>query len=341
MSEPQVLAILAKQWIEGDDALLRLSRVRLEEAGLGGELYPETPEQLRHQFQFCPAGRPCTVHLPRNLNLLDAEARGRVAQFAAAAAQSVHGLIVHDHGRFAERPDDAVAGFRDLDRRLAAIAGTPLVFVEYAAGLTPDLFASLFERTADLSYVATCIDVSHVGIRACQTAYARRFPGVDVCSLKGSPELRDRFEAIQAVAAEARGVVVELVRRIAVLRKPLHFHLHDGHPLSPLSRYGVSDHLGFLQTVPLPFEYGGRRVVDGIFGPSGLRAIVEAAQSGRSTEPLTFMIEVHPQPGRTPLGRHAHLFSHWKDPANAEQMNYWLDAMLVNAGLVRDAWAAG
>jgi hypothetical protein len=339
MTEPQVLTILAKQWIEGDDSLLRLSRVRLEEAGLGGELYPDTPEQLRHQFQFCPPGRPCTVHLPRNLNLLDAGARGRVAEFAATAAHRVHGMIVHDHGQFAERPDDAVAGFRDLDRRLAAVAGSPLVFVEYAAGLTPELFASLFERTVDLSYVATCIDVSHVGIRACQTGYARRFPGVDVCSFKHAPQLRD-FDAIQEVVLEARGVVVELVRRIAALRKPLHFHLHDGHPLSTMSRYGVSDHLSFLQTVPLPFEHGGRRLVGGIFGLAGLRSVVAAARSGRTNEPLTFMIEVHPQPGRSPLGRHAHLFSHWKDATNAEQMNYWLDAMLVNAGLVRDAWAA-
>ena len=49
------------------------------------------------------------------------------------------------------------------------------------------------------------------------------------------------------------------------------------------------------------------------------------------------MLEVHPQEGRTPLGVHAALLSHWKDVTNAERMNYWLDMLLLNASLLRDA----
>jgi hypothetical protein len=334
---PHFLAILAKQWIEGDDALLRLAQARFVEASLGGEIYPGTPDQLRHQLNFAPSHRPCTVHLPRNLNLLQADSRRRVMEFAAAAAGRVHGLIVHDHEQFADRPDETISAFRDLDRQLAALPHRPLVFVEYAAGLVPDFFASLFERTVDLTYVSSCIDISHVGIRACQTLYAEKYPGIDVCSLKGAPDLADKLNDIDAVVVAARSVVIELVRRVASLGKPLHFHLHDGHPLSTLSRYGVSDHLSFLQQVPLPVEFHGRRLVGGIFGPAGLRAVMKALH-GLAPERVSLMLEIHPQPGRLPLGRHGHLFSHWKDQANAEQMNFWLDVLVQNAVLLRDAY---
>jgi len=238
--------------------------------------------------------------------------------------------------QFQDRPEETRTAFREADRLFASVPHAPLLFVEYAAGLTPDDFASLFERTRELTHVSACIDVSHVGIRACQTAYARTFPGVDVCALKTAPDLRERLESIQRAVAEALPVVVGLVERLAPLDKPLHFHLHDGHPLSALSRYGVSDHLSFLQQVPLSFEYAGRQLLDGMFGPAGLRAIVGAA-SVLPPEQLSFMIEVHPQPGRTPLGRHARLFSRWQEVSNAERMNYWLDMILLNAALCQDS----
>jgi len=38
MPAPKLLAMLIKQGIEGDDALLRLAQVRFQEAGLGAEL---------------------------------------------------------------------------------------------------------------------------------------------------------------------------------------------------------------------------------------------------------------------------------------------------------------
>jgi hypothetical protein len=337
MPDPKLLAMMIKQGIEGDDALLRLAQVRFQEAGLGSELYPGSAEQLRQQLAFCPAGQACTVHLPRGLNLLSPEARARIRDFAVVAAGQAHGLIVHDHMQFQERPDETRTAFREADRLFASVPHAPLLFVEYAAGLTPDDFASLFERTRELTYVSACIDISHVGIRFCQTAYAQTHAGVDVCSLKNAAELPQLMEAVQEVVTEALPVVLDLVRRLALLGKALHFHLHDGHPLSTLSRYGVSDHLGFLQQIRLPFIYQGRQVVGGIYGPAGLRAIIQAARQGLPDNRLSFMIEVHPQEGRSPLGPYAWLFDLWKDRTNAERMNYWLDQLLLNATLLREA----
>src|SRR5271155_5807365 len=97
MPEPKLLAMMIKQGIEGDDALLRLAQMRFQEAGLGGELYPESPEEFQQQLTFRPANRPCTVHLPRNINLLRPEGLARVLEFAARAAGNVHGIVVHDH----------------------------------------------------------------------------------------------------------------------------------------------------------------------------------------------------------------------------------------------------
>jgi hypothetical protein len=339
MTTPKLLAMLIKQGIDGDDSLLRLAQLRYQDAALGAEFYPVRPEHLDHELTFRPADQPCTIHLPRDINLLHAEGRDRVVDFAQRCGGRVAGMIVHDHRQFAEHPYETLTDFRETDRRLGEIANPPLLFVEYAAGLLPEVFASLFERAAELRRVSACIDISHVGIQVCRNAYGLAYPGVDVCSLKSAPDLPDRLPGIQAAVAEALPAVLALVRRLTRLGKPLHFHLHDGHPLSTLSRYGVSDHLGFLQEIQLPSPYLGRRLIGGMFGPAGLRAIIQAALEGLPPEHLSFMIEVHPQEGRTPLGPHAHLFASWKDRANAERMNYWMDMLLQNAILLRDACA--
>lgn len=121
MPAPKLLAMLIKQGIEGDDALLRLAQVRFQEAGLGAELYPASPEELQLLLAFRPADRPCTVHLPREINLLWPEARDRVMEFAVRAAGWVEGMTVHDHAQFGERPDAAIAALREADRRLAEV----------------------------------------------------------------------------------------------------------------------------------------------------------------------------------------------------------------------------
>lgn len=336
MISPHLLAMMLKQGIEGDDALLRLAQVRFAEAGLGAELYPGSPEQYDQQRAFCPTGRPCTIHLPRGINLLQQDGRSQVMAFAQRAAGRALGLIVHDHLQFAEQRDGAVAAFRDLNRRLSELPDAPLLFVEYAAGLEPDVFAELFEKSLGLRHVSACIDVSHVGIHVCRTSYHRAFPGTDICALKTSPDLPMRVEAMEAAVRQALPAVLALIKRLASLGRPLHFHLHDGHPLSTLSRYGVSDHLSFLQEIRLPCPHGGRQLTGGMFGPAGLHAIVSTAR-GLATAGLSFMIEVHPQEGRSPLEPHAALFRHWKDVTNAERMNHWLDMLLQNALLVREA----
>ena len=40
---------------------------------------------------------------------------------------------------------------------------------------------------------------------------------------------------------------------------------------------------------------------------------------------------------RTPFGPYARLFGHWRDRANAERMNHWLDVLLRNHRLLREA----
>jgi hypothetical protein len=336
MPAPIILAMLYPQDIAGDETLLRLTQVRFQEAGLGAELYPDTLDQLRQHLAFCPAGLPCTAHIPRDINLVEPEGLARLLGYAEAAAGQLYGLVVHDHRTFMDRPDRAQAAFREADRRLAQVRYSPRLFVEYACALPLDCYAELFERTADLERVSACIDISHVGIHICQDRFGQPFPVMDRFSRQSASALSRDIEVIQRVVAEARPAVVSLVQRLARLGKPLHFHLHDGHPLSTLSRWGVSDHLSFLQQIRLPCPYRGRELVGGIFGPSGLSEIIRTARQDLPLHQLTFMIEVHPQEGRTPLGVHAPLFAHWREQTNAERMNYWLEMLLQNAYLLRE-----
>lgn len=325
--------------LQGDDALLRLAQVRFTETSLGGELYPGSPDHLVALRAFRPQGMVCTAHLPRNINLLEVAGQALVSEYARCAAGDLYGILVHDHKGFQRDPDATLEAFREADRRLSAIPGAPLLFVEFAAGLAPEFFASLFERTVSLRYVCAAVDVSHVGIHLCQKWYQTDYPGEDVCALRPtSAKLPERIGAVQAVVAAVPPAVVDLVRRLARLHKPLHLHLHDGHPLSTLSEFGVSDHLSFLQQIRLPFSYRGKHTLDGMFGVSGLRSVLQAARAVLAPEKLSCMLEVHPQEGRAPLREHAYLFTHWQDTYYAERMNYWLDRLLENAILVRDAW---
>jgi hypothetical protein len=336
---PKLLAMMHIQPpIAGDAALLRLAQARLGEADLGGELYPGSLEHLEELLPFRPDGLPCTAHLPRDIDLLTADGQDAMVAYAQRAAGKLYGVLVHDRPSFEDRRRDVVAAFRALDERLGRLDDPPLAFVEYAAGLTLDAFATLFEETADLSRVCPCIDIGHVGIFSCRNAFAAQRAGEDVCGLQpDSAELPGRIEAVQDAVRDTLPAVVGLVHRLAKLGKPMHFHLHDGHPLSTLSQFGVSDHLSFLQQIGLPFPYQGRHVLNGIFGLNGLNAVVRAAMAELPPEKLSFMLEVHPQPGRKPLDRHAHLFEQWVDKSNAERMNYWLDRLIENGTLLRNA----
>ena len=197
----------------------------------------------------------------------------------------------------------------------------------------------LFERSAETRHLSAAIDVGHVGIHVCRSVYRSRHPGQDVCALvPDDPGLPEKMEAVQQAAHSALPEVLVLIERLARLGKPLHFHLHDGHPLSTFSRFGVSDHLSFLQPVRLPFAYRDSNLVYGMYGISGLHEILRTALAGLPGGDLSFLLEMHPMDGLTPLREHAGLFTHWRDTTNAERMNYWLDTVLQNAALAREAW---
>jgi hypothetical protein len=128
--------------------------------------------------------------------------------------------------------------------------------------------------------------------------------------------------------------VLKLIEDLGTLGKPLHFHLHDGHPLSTFSPFGVSDHLSFLSEIPLSFEYAGRRAAPLMFGPAGLAQVVAKAIEAVGHERLSLTLEIHPTFGRLSLGDAAGLFTHWRDLAHAEQMNHWLSVLAQNHDLI-------
>ena len=126
------------------------------------------------------------------------------------------------------------------------------------------------------------------------------------------------------------GDVLDVARSIGRLGKPVHFHLHDGHPLVP----GLADHFSFLTRLPIPFSYQGRRSLSMMYGPSGLASIVSAALESCRPQGVSFTLEIHQVEGRLPLADASPLFSHWRDTTNAERMNYWLSVLGDNALLV-------
>ncbi len=339
--DPCCLAMFTQQEIEGDEALLRLMQSRFEDAGLGAEFYPGDVEHLARLLEYQPQGLPCTAHLPRHINILSPEGREAIMAFARVGANRIYGMVAHDQPAFADNLDHAVDAFGQINGELARIDDCPYLFVEYAVGLSPAVFSRVFELSRDLRYVLPCVDVGHVGIRVCQLVHANRTDGAEICALspttEGFPEM---LQAVQHDVAEALPAVLALIGRLGAMRRPLHLHLHDGHPLSTLSPYGVCDHLSFDQEIRLPFAWGGRKLMQGMFGLAGLRAIVAKAMSLIPPEHMSFMLEIHPQAGRLPLGAAVDRFAHWADVSNAERMAFWQDVLRRNALFLRDAIAS-
>ncbi len=131
--------------------------------------------------------------------------------------------------------------------------------------------------------------------------------------------------------------MINIIHELGRLGKPLHFHLHDGHPLSTVSPFGISDHISFLSEIPIPFEYNGGHVLLPMFGPSGLSEVVAETLKTLSPGLVSFTLEIHPEEGRVSLGDASHLFDHWTDKTNAERMNYWLSVIKQNFRLLLDA----
>jgi hypothetical protein len=340
LAQPKVmtLALFGKR-IEGDDCLLELARQRFLEAGLGAEMHAATPEHLAWLMNFRPAeDAPVVVHLAHDFNLVEEWSRRRILNFATRFAGRVGGLVLHDHAALAARREDYLEAAREMDDALEKVAASPRLFIEYAVGLEPADFARFFTAIPDLERISPCIDIGHVGIRQARTAYARSHGGEDLCALKSQrARLPQLIPEVEAAVRSGAAAVLDLVQVISALEKPVHFHLHDAHPLSTVSPFGVSDHLSFLADIPLSFEHGGRRAVAPMFGPVGLSKLVAQAVARIGPRRLSFTLEIHPTGERLALGEAAWLFNHWKDKTNAERMNHWLAVLCRNHLMLRQA----
>ncbi len=332
------LALFEKRFT-GDDSLMELMRQQFVEADLGAEMHAGTPEQLQSLLQFRPGKEaPIVVHLPRDFNLVDEPCGRKILALAARFAGQIHGMVLHDHPALSARRADYLAAAWQLDNELEKIDGAPMVFVEYAAGLEPADFTRFFTEILDLEHISACIDIGHVGIRAARVAYSRSHPGEDVCDLKTQgPRLQKVISDVDAAVASGATVVLDLVRSLSKLRKPLHFHLHDGHPLSTFSPFGVSDHLSFFAEIPLQFEHNGRLSLPLMFGPDGLMKVIHCALGPLPRSPFSFTLEIHPTGERSGLATASGLFEHWTDKTNAERMNHWLTLLRRNHDLLRQA----
>jgi hypothetical protein len=250
-----------------------------------------------------------------------------------AFAGVVDGFILHDQAEILTPPYQAALA--KIDHALRNCQTEPMLFVEYAVGLAPAVFCELHEQLKDLPRVSACIDIGHVGIYYARELYRQSHPGSDICALTpAAPELPDLIEDIQNTVEQVLSKVLTVVRQLAGLGKALHFHLHDGHPLSTFSPFGVADHLSFFSKIPIPFAFKGKKELATMFGPDGLEKIIAAVTDLLALEQLSFTLEIHPTTGSLPLDDAAYLFNHWRIKTNAEQMNYWLSVLAENHRLL-------
>jgi len=327
---------LFQQRVAGDEALLRLAQLRFEQAGLAAEVHAGTPDELDRLLGFTPReAPPPVVHLDRRLDILRQPDRDAVAGLARRFAGRVAGFVVHDRADMPTRLDDLVAAAAEVDAALASLGPPPpRLYLEYAAGCELGEFVEMGWRLRDFERVSLCVDTGHVGVREARRQFARQHPGLgfDLADLEpGDPRLPELAADVQAAVASALPAVLHLAGTLAALDKPLHFHLHDGHPLVP----GLADHFSFLTRLPVPFWYAGRESLSPLYGPSGVDEIVRSAVEACTA--VSFTLEIHQVEGRLPLGDAAGLFRHWSDTTNAERMNYVLAVLSENALLVTAA----
>jgi hypothetical protein len=333
---------LFEKRIQGDDCLMELARLRFQQEGLGAEMHACSPEELDELMKFRPSpDGPVVVHLARDLNLVEEQNQRRIMDFASHFAGRLYGLVVHDRLEMAVRPEDFLRAAREVESRLEKIERCPMLFIEYAAGLEPETFANFFASIRELARISACIDIGHVGIWQARNAYSQMHPGEDICSLKSeASKLPQVMADVEKAVGSALPRVLNLTEALGPLGKPVHFHLHDGHPLSTFSPFGVSDHLSFLVEIPLGFEYHGGRAVPLMFGPAGLSRIVAQAIEAIGRERVSFTLEIHPTAERLALGDATPLFGNWRDKTNAERMNHWLSVLIQNHSLLIEGFKA-
>ena len=332
MAMPGPVHALFQQRIDGDDALLKLAGLRFAQMGAAAEVYADSPDQLEYVLQFVPShARLPIVHLSRRVNVLHGRDRAVVREFADRFAGRVAGLVVHDKREMAGNTDRLLAAMSELNTHLCQRPGSPLVFLEYAAGLDRGWFIEVAERLQAAERVSCCIDVGHIGLRQATARFERRHPGLDLKKLSPMDErLPGLIADVQDAVGSALPHVLEVIGSLGRLGKHVHFHLHDGHPLIP----GLRDHFSFLTRLPIPFSYEGRRSLSTMYGPGGLASIVSTATGACAPQGVSFTFEIHQVEGRLPLGDAAWLFPHWQDTTNAERMNHWLSVLSENALLI-------
>ncbi len=336
---PRFMALFQKR-IEGDDTLLQLASIRFRESGLGTEFYADTPSELDWLLGFVPSPEcPVVVHLPRKINILERESRRLILDFASKYSGRIYGLVIHDQYEIVDCLSGYIEALQTIQSALAALHEGPLLFIEYAVGLEPNLFIDLFTHIHHLKQVSACVDIGHVGMRQAREDFLLHHPEKDVCALSPhDTSLKEVIEDVESAVHTALPTVLNVIQKLGNLKKPLHLHLHDGHPLSTFSAFGVSDHISFLSEIPIPFEYRGGKRLKPMFGPFGLTDIVGETVKVLDTELLSFTLEIHPADKGIPLGNASHLFNHWKDRTNAERMNSWLITIQQNQSLLLDAW---
>jgi hypothetical protein len=320
---------------EGDDALLRLSRRRFEQAGLAAEAYGGTFEHLERLLAYAPRGaRPPTVHLPRDIDIVRERDRDRVIAYAERFGSRVSGFVVHDRKHMPARLGEVRVAAEKIAQALAG-SGDAWLYLEYASALDGSAFAELAACFADVDRASVCLDVGHIGVAAARRRFADLRPGLgfDLAELTpGDPRLPGVVAEVQAAVGAGLPAVLDLTKEVSRHGKPVHFHLHDGHPVVR----GLADHFGFTSRLPVPFWHAGRRSLTPLYGPAGLGTIVRTARAATGAG-CSFTLEIHQVDARLPLGDALDLFSRWDDITNAERTNAWLAVLAENADLVRSA----
>jgi hypothetical protein len=314
------------RYVSGDDAILRLARLRFAEAGMPAELYADTPDQLEQELRFAPPNPALPlVHLSRFINVLRDDGQRQVEAFARQFGGRLLGVVVHDQAGMADRIPEVVTGMRNATAGRSA--DTPLVFLEYAAGMEPERFTELARQLADVEGASVCVDIGHIGIRESRRRLEATHPRLDLATLSRDGAAAPRLVSdVEAAVRSPVDVVLEMIESIGQVGKPVHFHLHDGHPLIP----GLSDHFSFLTRVPVPFTWEGRSSLAPMYGLCGLSQVLGAIVRHCSPGGWSATLEIHQSEGRLPLANAAGLFGHWTDLTNAERMNYWLSVLAGN-----------
>ena len=336
-----VVHVLFQKRVPGDDALLRLARMRLEQAGLAAEVYAGSAAELEGVLHFAPQQPELpTVHLSRGLHLLDADDRSEVLTLIQRFGSRVAGFVVHDQADMPGRLPEVTAAAAELSRALAA-SGSARLYLEYAAGVDVEAFAEVGSALAPAERVGVCVDVGHIAVQEATRHFALACPhvGRELSRLDvADPRLPGLADDVVAATTAGRAAVAEVVAAVAEQGNPVHYHLHDGHPLFP----GLSDHRGFLRTMPVPFDYAGRRSLPMLFGVAGLAEVLDQAARAHPPQLRSLTLEIHRGFGRLQLDAEAAAhFGHWERLGGAERTHAWLALLLENAELVRALWPGG